>query len=142
MADVTALDTTTTKSFPHEDSGVRFVSALQTVSSTDDIILTEGTTVGFSLSRYAHCFIGCQFFTSDASSATATPTAGTMTIHVQTQNTRGEDSGVWEAIPSNTITAATPVTRSWSGNTYAIRVSPASLDVATHWRIVVTGNRT
>ena len=139
MADVTTIQSRNLDLHHNRDEGILYISGSQTKASDDDIILTEdGETDADSLDlgAFPHVFIGIELLAAD-NGAQSTASAGTFTIHVQTYNSK-----FWEPIPSNTITAATQVTRSWSGNTYAIRVSPASLDVATHWRIVVTGNRT
>jgi len=135
MADITTLDRALAKAFGDGENALLFVSSAQTVASGDDIILTEGTTEGFLIPFYAHVFLGVQFFAADGTTP-AVPTAGAMTVSVQTHNTK-----VWESPPTSNIDPTGPVTVDWSGNTYAIRVSPAALDVADNWRMYVTANK-
>ncbi len=102
-------------------------SVIVTVATTIDIVGRED---------FPHNFLGIQFF-SDANGTPATAGAGTGTVTVETIN----NEGVFEAPPSNVITAATPTTVSWDGNTKAIKIVPAGITTATHWRAVYTSNR-
>ncbi len=137
MADVTTIDSLLSRSLTPYAS-LLFVSDKQTVSSGDDVILTEGTTAGFVISGYTHIFLGVEFL--DASDAVVTPGAGTMTISVQTINTLALEA-VWESPTTATITAATPTTIDWAANTHAIKVAQASVTTATQWRVRITANR-
>lgn len=84
-----------------------------------------------------HCFAGCQFF-SDAAGTPAVPTAGTVAISIETVNTQP----IFEDIPANVIDATAPLTLSWAANTKRVRATPTGIVGATHYRLVVTANKT
>lgn len=85
--------------------------------------------------KRTHCQIGVQFFANAAGTVVATPALGTMTVEIETLNT----TPVREALGS-TISASAPTTLSWIANTIKVKVTPSGVDVATHYRIVVTCN--
>ncbi len=95
------------------------------------------TISGMDITR-PHCFVGVRFFADSGGAAEAVPTAGTVTISVQTMNT----SPRFELIPISVIQALTPETLSWAANTLQVRATPSDVTVATHYRIVVTCNET
>lgn len=85
----------------------------------------------------AHCFAGVQFFSDAAGETVATPTTGTVVISVVTLNTV-----IPENITSPTIDASLPTTVSWASNTRRVLATPNGVDVATHYKLVVTCNET
>lgn len=89
---------------------------------------------GLDISR-PHCFIGVQFFADAGGAVVAVPTTGDVTITVKTLN-----SQLWEAIPGAAIDASNPATQSWAANTTNLRAVPADVDVATHYKVVLTQN--
>lgn len=84
-----------------------------------------------------HCFAGVQFFSDSGGTTPATPTAGTMEIEIKTINTN-----LFEPAPGGTILGSEPLTVSWAANTKEVRATPANVDVATHYKLVVTCNET
>jgi len=84
-----------------------------------------------------HCFVGVQFFTDITGSTKAVPTTGTVAITVRTVNT-----DLFEIVPDNVIQASAPTTKSWAANSRSIKAVPDSIDVATHYKLVVTCNET
>lgn len=85
-----------------------------------------------------HCFLGVQFFADASGSAPAVPTVGSVVIEVKTINT----TPLFEPVPGGTINASAPTTISWAANTIRVRATPSGVDVATHYRLVVTCNET
>lgn len=79
--------------------------------------------------------ISAEFF-SDADGTSTTASVGTVTVTVASV----VNSGVFEAVTDNVITAATPTTVTWGMNTAKIKAVPASIAGATHWRVNVTLN--
>lgn len=86
----------------------------------------------------AHSFVGAQFFSDAAGTTPATPTAGTLTIAIQTFNSQPK----YDPISKDTIKAKTPETVSWAANAIAVRATPASIAGAAFYKIVVTSNYT
>ena len=82
-----------------------------------------------------HCFLGVQFFTSIDGDIVATPTTGTITIKIKTYNTN-----LFELMPEGSINAASPSTINWAANTIAVLVVPSNIDVATHYKAILTCN--
>ena len=85
-----------------------------------------------------HCFAGVQFFDDAAGKVPAVPSSGTVTIAIETVNTQP----IFEAVPANIIDVAAPLTVSWAANTKRVRATPDSIAGATHYRLVVTANKT
>lgn len=83
-----------------------------------------------------HGFAGVKFYADANGDTEATPTAGTATIEIKTLNTDPR----WESFPDNVIQASGPRTVGWGANTTRVRATPDSINVATHWRLVVTLN--
>lgn len=106
-------------------------------STKESAISTVATTITLTLDDVAagksHCFAGVRFFADSSGSTPATPGAGTVTITVETSPT----APVFEAVPSNVITAATPTTVNWGAPTKRVRATPDSITVATHYQLVV-----
>ncbi len=102
-------------------------------------IVVVGDTIDLDGLRadYPHCFVGVQFFADAEGAAPAVPGAGTVLVTVATVNTTPS----FEVVPNNTITAPTPTTVPWDGNTAAVKLVPTGITTATHWRAVVTQNR-
>jgi hypothetical protein len=84
-----------------------------------------------------HCFAGVQFFSDAGGTTPATPTTGTVTVEIKSINTE-----LFEPAPGGTIIADAPTTISWAANTLAVQVTPAAVDVASHYKLVVTCNET
>lgn len=82
-----------------------------------------------------HCFAGVQFFSDAAGTTPAVPTVGSVVIKVKTLNTQ-----LFEQLVDGTITAAAPASVSWAANTTAVKAEPTGVDVATHYKLVVTCN--
>ncbi len=106
---------------------------------TSDIVAigTEIILDGIDTSK-PHCFVGAQFFADDQGAITAIPLAGSVVVKMQTLNT----APAYEDPPGGTIYPATPVTLSWAANTTKVKATPTGIDVATHWRLIVTCNET
>ena len=103
----------------------------------ESAIVAVGVTINLPISdEFPHNFVGVQFFADAAGLIPATPGAGTVTIMVETLNTL-----LFEAPPDSVITAATPTTVSWDANTRQVKAIPAGITVATHYKLVWTGNR-
>lgn len=86
-----------------------------------------------------HCFAGIQFFADAEGTTQAIPTVGTVLIEVQTRNI----VPVFESIQNGTLDLTQPLsTVSWAANTVRVRATPTGVDVATHYRLVVTCNTT
>ena len=84
----------------------------------------------------AHCFLSVRFF--DAGGLPVTPSAGTMTIEIQTLGNQPN----WEDPPApTTIDATAPTTLDWAANTYGIRVTPAGLTGVDHWAVFAVFNQ-
>lgn len=116
-------------------SARRGTNKLLTVYESDVVAVGETIELdGLDMGR-PHCFVGAQFFSDAAGTTPAVPTAGTVTISVKTFNTQ-----VYEPVADPVITASAPTTRSWSGNSIAVKAVPADIDVATHYKIVATCN--
>lgn len=95
----------------------------------DTITLAEIETVK------THCFAGVQFFSDAAGLVPAVPTTGQVAISIKTIN-----SLIFEPAPGGIIPANLPSTISWAANTMEVRVIPSGIDVATHYKLVVTCN--
>lgn len=98
----------------------------------DPVILT-----GLDLSK-VHCFAGVKFYANAAGTTEAVPTVGSVAITIQTINTEPR----FEAGPNNDIDASAPTTVTWAANTQTVKATPAGIDVATHYKLVVTCNET
>ena len=85
-----------------------------------------------------HCFLGVQFFADAEGTTPATPGAGTVTVLTQTINA----DPLFEAPIDNVIDATDPITVDWAGNSLGVQATPAGITVATHYRIVVSCNKT
>lgn len=85
-----------------------------------------------------HCFVGVQFFGDSLGATEAIPTMGTVDIKIQTLNTAPR----YEDPPLPQILAVDPTTISWAANTLKVKATPTGIDVATHYRLVVTCNET
>lgn len=85
-----------------------------------------------------HCFVGIKFFTDSSGETEAVPIAGTIDIAIRTINNNPR----YEAPPISVIEAANPTTITWAANTLAVRATPTGIDVATHYRMLVTCNET
>ena len=96
-----------------------------------DTIILEGVQADA-----VHNFIGVLFFSDAAGTTPVVPGAGTVDITVETVN----NAGTFEAIPDTPLTAATPETLSWNGNTKSVKAIPAGITTATHYKVVWTGN--
>lgn len=86
----------------------------------------------------AHCFAGTQFFADAEGKTEASPSTGSILITIQTLN----NAPRFENASSHTINAADPSTVSWSANTRRVKATPTLVDIATHYRLVVTCNET
>ncbi len=107
-------------------------SVLQSdITPIDDIIDLGDIVVGLP-----HCFGGVQFFIDDTGTTEALPTTGTVTLTAQTLNTAPR----FDEPQANIIIAAEPHTISWEANTIRVKATPLGVDVATHYRLVVTCN--
>ncbi len=89
-------------------------------------------------SDFPHNFLGVQFFSDAAGLVPVTPGAGSGVVTVETIN----NENVFESIPDSTIDATAPSTVSWDANSKSVRIVPAGITTATHWKAVWTGNRT
>lgn len=105
-------------------------SAIVTVATTIDI---DGLQANLP-----HCFVGAQFFDSIDGDTPTTPGAGSVEVTVKTVNNEPN----YEEVPGNTIDATAPDTVSWAANSKAVKLVPTGITTATHWRAVVTQNRT
>lgn len=83
-----------------------------------------------------HCFAGVQFFADAGGAIPAISTSGTVELQIQTFN----NAPWFESPPENIIDAFNPTTISWSANTIRVKATPDSINVATHYRLVVTCN--
>ena len=81
-----------------------------------------------------HCFASIRFF--DGAGDPVVPSAGTLTVLMQTL------ADNFEAPPANVIDATAATTVTWSANTEAVRVTPASLAGVTTWQLILTFNLT
>lgn len=81
-----------------------------------------------------HCFVSIRFF--DGAGDPVVPTAGTLTVLIQTQ------ADNFEAPPSNVIDATAATTVTWSANTEAVRITPIGLTDVTTWQAILTFNLT
>lgn len=106
----------------------------------ESAVVPVGTTIDLTglAADFPHNFLGVQFFADAGGTTPATPGAGTAVITVETIN----NESTFETIPDSTITAATPTTVSWDANSKSVRIVPAGITIATHWKAVWTGNRT
>ncbi len=102
-------------------------------------VVTVGTTITVPGLRadFPHCFLGVQFFSDAAGKVPAVPGAGTVVVTVETINSEG----IFEAVPDNTIDATAPHTVSWDANSAKVKLVPAGITTATHWKAVWTANR-
>lgn len=102
-------------------------------------VVTVGTTITIAGIKaiLPHNFVGAQFFSDAAGLVPVVPGAGTVAVTVETINSEG----VFEAVPDNSIDATVPHTVSWDANTSRVRLVPAGVTTATHWKAVWTGNR-
>lgn len=103
------------------------VTSIGTTIILDDLDLTR-----------PHCFAGVQFFLDAAGLMPAVPTAGSVVVTAQTINSQP----VYETVPGGVITASDPTTATWSGNTKAVKAIPSGVDVATHYKLILTFNET
>lgn len=83
-----------------------------------------------------HCFAGVQFFSDAAGTVEATPTAGSLSITIQTLNTLPK----FESPPDPNIIAASPTTVNWSANTKVVTITPTGIVGALFYKLVVTCN--
>lgn len=97
-----------------------------------DVITISGLRADFPRN-----FVGVQFFADAAGLIPATPGAGTVVVTIETINTEG----VFEAITGDTITATAVTTINWDANSSKVKLTPAGITVATHYKAVWTGNR-
>jgi hypothetical protein len=100
------------------------------VTAVGSGVIVEGIDMG-----RPHCFLGVQFFDSEDADTPAVPTTGTISIKIKTYN-----SNVWELFAEGNFSAANPATISWAANTIAVWITPSSIDVATHYKAIVTCN--
>ena len=89
-------------------------------------------------SHLTHCFLGVVFYESDGTTV-ATPTAGTLTVSVRTEN----NPGAWDSPETSSIDATDPQTVDFAANTTGIRVVPSGVTggSADHYRVVMTRNQ-
>lgn len=85
-----------------------------------------------------HCFVGVQFFGDSDGATEAIPTMGTVDIKIQSLN----NAPRYEDPPLPQISAADPSTITWAANTMKVKATPTGIDIATHYRLVVTCNET
>ncbi len=112
----------------------------QLVSIFESEIVSVGTTIelgGLDLSK-PHCFAGVKFFADALGAIPAVPAKGSVTLQIQTLN----NAPRYEDPPATTIQAAAPSTLTWAANTVQVKATPSGIDVATHYRLVVTCNET
>ncbi len=83
-----------------------------------------------------HCFVACNFFADSGGTAQAVPTVGSVTIDMLTVN----NNPVYDDPGRTSIDASDPTTINFAGNVMQVRATPSGIDVATHYRIVVTCN--
>lgn len=86
-----------------------------------------------TLYDYTRCFASVDFFLGGVR---VSPSSGTVTITVKTRNTDEFIDIIDNIILANSITVP-----NWSGNTIAVRSTPASIVGATDYRLTVTCNR-
>ena len=84
-----------------------------------------------------HCFVGVQFFDDAGGTSVVVPGAGTAAIEIVTIN----NTPVLEAINGSPMDATAAVTLNWDGNTLSVKVTLAAITVATHYKVVVTANK-
>ncbi len=119
-------------------SGRRGTNKTFTLITSDIVDISTAIDLDNIDASKPHCFVGAQFYSDAQGAAVATPTAGTVSIEVETINT----SPVLEPIPDPTIEASAPCTRSWAANTRRVVATPSGIDVATYYSIKVTCNET
>jgi len=137
MATVTTIDTDLTVRHQSSEAGPTYVSAA--AQPGDTVTLTYGTTPGFDLAEFPHCFVGVLMYDgADGTGSLVLSGATTFTLTVQTVNTKYDES-----LATSTITGNAPATRSWAGNTFQVKCVDAGITgAANSWRLVITGNRT
>lgn len=103
-------------------------------------VVTIGTTILLDSidAVKPHCFAGVQFFSDSEGLSSATPTAGTVQISINTVNT----APVFELPPVSIIDATSPSTINWSANTQRVAATPSAIVGAAFYRLVVTTNKT
>lgn len=84
-----------------------------------------------------HCFVGVRFFGDAAGLIPVVPSTGTVLITVKTVN----NMDLYEGVPDGLLQATSPTTISWSANTLAVKAVAVTVDIASHYRITVTSNR-
>lgn len=112
-------------------------NAYFTKSESDVFAVGDTITLGGIETANPHCFAGVQFFADASGAMPVTPGAGTVAITVETIN----NEGIFEAITDPAITATSPTTVDWAANTTRVRATPSGVTVATHYKLVVTTNR-
>jgi len=85
--------------------------------------------------EYPNGFVGVQFFSDAAGTVSAVPTAGSLTAQIKTINT-----GLFEDFNGNVIDASHPRTLNWTANATDFQITPTGIDVATHYKVIVTIN--
>lgn len=112
----------------------------KTFTLIESDIVTVGTSIELGKIDVSkpHCFAGVQFFTDATGDTPAVPTAGSVSIEVQTLNNFPR----FEFPSGFQISAFTPTTVSWAANTLKVKATPTQIDIATHYRLVVTCNET
>ena len=87
-------------------------------------------------SDYSHSFAGVSYYDSIDGDAYAVPTAGTEAYTVETL----VKPNIFQDVPNSPLNSADVEDISWNGNVTRVRVVLASVDVATHVRLRVSGN--
>lgn len=85
-----------------------------------------------------HWFAGVQFFDDDTGMTQVNAGDGTVVLTVETINNEGN----FEAAADGIIQANSKHTVSWAANTRGVRFTPTGVTTATHYRGIVTSNRT
>lgn len=109
----------------------KFQGVLSIITAVGDTVVVSGLD-----STKPHCFVGAQFFSDSAGLNKVVPTAGTITIDIETFNS----TPALEQPQTPTIDATAPSTISWSANTFAVRGTPAGIVGANFYRLIVSCN--
>lgn len=102
------------------------------VTAVADPVTLEGLPV-----QLPHLFLGIQFFDDAGGTSQVTPGAGTVAIAAETV----VNPGVFEGIGGSPMDATAPTTLSWDSNTKSARATPTGITTATHYKIIVSANR-
>lgn len=106
----------------------RFESPITAISGGSIILSVD--------ENFAHSFAAIIFYADADGTTEATPTAGTATITVETD----ELPNVFQPITNGVITASNPESRSFASNATRVQVVFASVTGASHAKLVVNSN--